>query len=717
MRLRTLFESLSSRPSGISARGTPRRPATRLHLEALDDRCLPSTFTVTSLLDSGAGSLREAVTAANANPGADTIDFGVTGSIGLTSGQLDITDSLTISGPGAGALTVSGERLSRVFAIAGDPTIVIANLTVANGLTWGSPGGGISMAGGTVTLGHVSVSGNAAGGVESGFGAGGGLYVAGGSLSLEQCTVSGNVAAGGGGVYSAGGFGAGGGLYIAGGTVSVNRTTVTGNGAYGGSGGEGLYVNGFGGGGAAGGGLCVVGGTVRVNESTVSGNAAWGGPGGVGQPYSEAVYGGSGGWAIGGGVRVVAGTAEFDQCTLSGNTAGGGSPGMGTYSGEYGVGVGGGLSIASAAPPLADLDDFTLSNIVNNVADVDPDISGPYTVNGTAVPSMAISDVTVREGNGGTTAFVFTVSLSAPSSQAVSVRYATADAGASAGTDYQAAAGTLTIPAGQSTGTITVLVNGDRLPESNETFFVNLSGPANAIIADGRGVGTILDDEPWVTLNDVTVTEGNAGTVNATFTVRLSVAYDIPVTVHYETANGSATAGSDYVAAAGDVIIAAGQTTTTLPIAVIGDRSAEFTESFVVNVRNTTNAFVFGSWGTGTILDDDTLPQIRISDVTKSEGRGGNNLFTFTVTLSAPSTGPVRVNYLTADGTARAGEDYTAVSGSLTFAPGEMSKTITVVVKGDKKKEANETFSLNLSGATGAGILDGQGLGTILNDD
>src|SRR5262249_31323523 len=136
-----LGPALGTRRRQRSLRTTTHRPG----LEVLEDRCLPSTFTVLNLLDSGAGSLRAAVAAANANPGADTIDFDVTGTIALTSGQLDITDSLTINGQGASALTVSGEGVSRVFGITGDPTVVIAGLTVANGRTTDSPGGGISV--------------------------------------------------------------------------------------------------------------------------------------------------------------------------------------------------------------------------------------------------------------------------------------------------------------------------------------------------------------------------------------------------------------------------------------------------------------------------------------------------------------------------------------------------------------------------------------------
>src|SRR5262249_15184589 len=135
-----------------SLRATMHRPG----LEVLEDRCLPSTFTVLNLLDSGPDSLRAAVAAANASPGADTIDCATTGTIGLTSGQLDITDSLTINGPGASTLTVSGNYASRVFGIAGNPTVTIAGLTVTKGSTTDSPGGGLAMTGGTVTLDHVT---------------------------------------------------------------------------------------------------------------------------------------------------------------------------------------------------------------------------------------------------------------------------------------------------------------------------------------------------------------------------------------------------------------------------------------------------------------------------------------------------------------------------------------------------------------------------------
>jgi hypothetical protein len=92
-------------------------------------------------------------------------------------------------------------------------------------------------------------------------------------------------------------------------------------------------------------------------------------------------------------------------------------------------------------------------------------------------------------------------------------------------------------------------------------------------------------------------------------------------------------------------------------------------------------------------------------------------VFVFTLTLSAPADGPVTVNYATANGTATAGSDYVAQSGTVTFAAGETSKTISIVVNGDRKREANETFFVNLSDVVGALLQDNQGVGTILNDD
>ena len=115
-------------------------------------------------------------------------------------------------------------------------------------------------------------------------------------------------------------------------------------------------------------------------------------------------------------------------------------------------------------------------------------------------PYIFLINPTVSEGNTGTVDANFTLTLAHASSVDLTFNYTTSDGTATAGSDYQAASGTLTIPAGQTTGTISVLVNGDRLPEPNETFVVNLSSPTNATIADGQGMGTIVDDEPRISI-------------------------------------------------------------------------------------------------------------------------------------------------------------------------------------------------------------------------
>ena len=139
-------------------------------------------------------------------------------------------------------------------------------------------------------------------------------------------------------------------------------------------------------------------------------------------------------------------------------------------------------------------------------------------------PSVSIiGDPTITEGNTGTLNAVFTVTLSSASNQAVTVNYATADGTATRpAADYQLPrTGTLTIPAGQTSATIAVPVVGDRLAENSETFSLRLTDPTNAFIADGLGLATIVDNEPRISINNVSKSEGNGKTTTFTFTVRL----------------------------------------------------------------------------------------------------------------------------------------------------------------------------------------------------
>jgi hypothetical protein len=350
-------------------------------------------------------------------------------------------------------------------------------------------------------------------------------------------------------------------------------------------------------------------------------------------------------------------------------------------------------------------------------------------------PTVAISDVTVTEGNTGTVGAEFTVSLSAAYNQPVSVNYATVDGSATvAGGDYRPVTGTLTFGVGETSKTVTVPVNGDRVAEYTELFSLRLASPVNAFIPDPTATGTITDDEPYVSVWGATVAEGNTGTRAASLTVSLASVYDADVVVSYSTADGGAVAGSDYEGVAGTLTIPAGQTSQTVRVLISGDRVVERTEYteydsdgypysrfedneyFLVNISSSEAKIGYGQ-ARGVIQDDE--PRLSINSVSLKEGRSGTQVMTFTVTLSAAYDQAVTVSYATSDGSATvADNDYVATSGTLTFAPGQMTKTVTVVIKGDKKKESDESFYVLLSApSSNALISNATGWGAILNDD
>src|SRR5262249_34847181 len=166
-----------------------------------------------------------------------------------------------------------------------------------------------------------------------------------------------------------------------------------------------------------------------------------------------------------------------------------------------------------------------------------------------------------------------------------------------------------TIPAGSSTYSFTVLVNGDTTPETNETFFVNVTNVTGATVTDGQGQGTIVNDDaaPNLTINDVSLNEGNAGTTTFTFTVSLSAPAPAGgVTFDIATANGTATQPSDYTQKSLSAqTIPAGSSTYTFDVLVNGDTTPETDETFFVNVTNITNAIGLDTQGLGTIVNDD----------------------------------------------------------------------------------------------------------------
>ena len=212
--------------------------------------------------------------------------------------------------------------------------------------------------------------------------------------------------------------------------------------------------------------------------------------------------------------------------------------------------------------------------------------------------------MTILEGNSGKKNAAFTVNLSAPCNQSISVPWATANGTAKAGSDYLAQSGTLIFGAGQTSTTINVSIKGDKTIEPDETFYLNLGNPTNAILARGQGVGTICNDDTKISINNVRVNEPSKGTTLAKFTLTLSGRTSFPVKVTCATADGTARADSDYNCMLPmAVTFKPGETRKTLSIRVNGDRTPEPNETFYVNLSNPANAVTAVSRGVCTIVN------------------------------------------------------------------------------------------------------------------
>jgi hypothetical protein len=221
---------------------------------------------------------------------------------------------------------------------------------------------------------------------------------------------------------------------------------------------------------------------------------------------------------------------------------------------------------------------------------------------------------------------------------------------------------------------------------------------------------------PLLLIDEPTVTEGDFGTTHALFTVRLTRTNSQPVMVDFATANLTAQSGADYTDTNGTLTFAPGETNKSITVTVFGDLLEETNEGFQVTLTNPTNATLGIPFALGRIIDDDPL-QISIADVSVMEGDLGTTNAPFTIRLSKSYHLPVSVDFATADGTALAGQDYTASSGTLVFNPGETSKNVSVAVFGDLLKETDETFSVTLTNPTNATLGIPFALGRIIDND
>jgi hypothetical protein len=366
-------------------------------------------------------------------------------------------------------------------------------------------------------------------------------------------------------------------------------------------------------------------------------------------------------------------------------------------------------------------------------------------LNDDAQPALSINDVTIVEGDTGTQTVTFTVTMSGKSESPVTFHWHTTDDTAISvdnpghtGLDFEPVKDTamdpniVTIPAGQTSVTLTVTVNGDAKDEADERFFVDLTnataGSTALTFNDSRGEAKLLNDDLTVNLGqDVTVTEGNSGDVFATFLVTLPQASDHEVTVHYKTVNVGDTlssgANADYSGVDDAVLVfAPGEISKEIQIRVHGDTNFDQTDQFKVQLTQVTGAKLGRAEATGTITDDDTKPNVSIdADVTKLENADGGDTtqFVFKIKLDHSSDDPITVRFDTLDGTAKSATDYTAIANqTVTFAAGETEKTVTVTVQNDHLTEGDETFTAVLSDPVNATLgAKFTALGTITGGD
>ncbi|MDE0420500.1 MAG: hypothetical protein OXK76_06375 [Gammaproteobacteria bacterium] len=340
-------------------------------------------------------------------------------------------------------------------------------------------------------------------------------------------------------------------------------------------------------------------------------------------------------------------------------------------------------------------------------------------------PYVSIADARDDEGAG---SLSFAVTLSVPSALPISVEYATGDAAtddmygmATADMDYMSGAGTVEFAPGQTEMMVSVSLMDDALDEHDEVFAVTLTNPMYAMLGDAMATGTIVDNDAAPTLS-VADASGGESAGDLSFMVSLSAESALPISVDYATGDmatpgdmyGMATADMDYASTSGTLNFDPGMTEMAVAVSVMDDMIDEHDEVFAVNLSGAAYATLDDGTATGTIEDDDDAPSVSIADASGPESVGALD---FAVTLSAMSGLPVTVDWATASGTARAGEDYENADGTLTIAAGDTAGTVSVAVVADNVHEAEETFSVNLSGAMYSTLDDASATGTITDDD
>ena len=330
--------------------------------------------------------------------------------------------------------------------------------------------------------------------------------------------------------------------------------------------------------------------------------------------------------------------------------------------------------------------------------------------------SLSVADAEATEEEDSTMAFV--VTLDPAASDTVTVDYATSDGSAEAGNDYTATSGTLSFSAGETRKTISVAISDDTDNEGDETFTVTLSNAAGADLGTQAATGTIRN-RPVAPLTASfsgvpAEHDGSEFTVDLSFSENVAAGY-ARIRDHAFSVNGAniknaqrKTQGSNQNWTVTVDPTDNGGVSITLPETTNCSAQGAICTEDGRRLSNSSSATVAGPAGVVA-----TTPTVSIAGGSGTEG--DDSSIAFTVTLDEAASGTVTVDYATADGSAEAGDDYTAASGTLSFAAGETSKTISVAIDDDIDNESDETFTVTLSNASGADLGTLAATGTIRN--
>lgn len=323
---------------------------------------------------------------------------------------------------------------------------------------------------------------------------------------------------------------------------------------------------------------------------------------------------------------------------------------------------------------------------------------------------------TVNEAEG---TLYLTVGLTAGTGGEVSVDYSVSDGSAYGGIDYGNVTGTLVFESGEISKTIEVPIYDDYDIEGDEDFSVQLSNPTGAVLgASANAYAVIADDDYWIP-DPPGVLEFETGNVvvdesgsYVSLTVYRQFGAGGTVTVDYSTSAGSASEDTDYGATSGTLVFYEGETWKTIDVPIYDDSEYEVDENFSVNLYNITGGAEYGSI-TGvnvTIIDNDIWTwrpgELQFEGAAHYVNEGdGSGVVYLTVARNNGTDGEVSVNYSTSSGSAVSGSDFTAVSGTLTFAPEESYRTIAIPIIDDLISEDEESFEVTLSDPTNEATL------------